>query len=90
MALNGINPVTETTLKALNDLGLVSAYHLSRREDFGRENLATYFHHKKSDNAFHIDYIYSNFGTPLKVDVGLFLEWSQLSDHVPLSAQFDL
>lgn len=75
---------------ALNHLGLVSAYHLSRKEDFGKEKLATYFHHKKSDNGFHIDYIYSNFGTPLKVDVGLFSEWSQSSDHVPLSAQFDL
>jgi exonuclease III len=73
---------------ALNELGLYSAYHELKSEEFGNETQATHFHQRNADKPFHIDYIYSNLNPPLSVEVGSFSEWSQFSDHVPLTAVF--
>jgi exodeoxyribonuclease-3 len=73
---------------ALNELGLYSAYHELKSENFGNETQATYFHQRNAEKPFHIDYIYSNLNPPLSVEVGLFSNWSQFSDHVPLAALF--
>lgn len=74
---------------ALNELGLRSAYHDFKLEQFGNETQATYFHQRNPEKQFHIDYIYTNYATVRSVDVGSFVEWSKFSDHVPLSAAFD-
>jgi exonuclease III len=75
--------------QALNELGLYSAYHLSKLEAFGSETSPTYFHQRNQNKPFHIDYIYSNL-TPIRsVEVGTFSRWSTISDHVPLIAEFE-
>ena len=73
---------------ALNELGLVSLYHQLAGEEFGKESLATYYHHKKQDKQFHIDYIYSNLETCKSVNLGNSPEWLTSSDHMPLTADF--
>ena len=75
--------------QALNELGLYSAYHLSKSEEFGKETSSTYFHQRNPQKSFHIDYIYSNQNAINSVEVGLFPDWSRLSDHVPLYAEFE-
>jgi len=73
--------------RALNELGLYSAYHVWKSEAFGEETFPTYYHQRNPEKRFHIDYIYSNFKEVKSVKVGLFSEWSYLSDHVPLTAE---
>jgi endonuclease/exonuclease/phosphatase family metal-dependent hydrolase len=73
---------------ALNKLGLFSAYHVSKSEDFGEESYPTYFHQRNLDKPFHIDYIYSNLKPIKSVEVGSFSDWSTFSDHVPVTAEF--
>lgn len=73
---------------ALNELGLLSLYHQLTGDEFGKERLATYYHHKKQNMPFHIDYIYSNLNTCRKFETGLYEDWSIHSDHVPLIAEF--
>ena len=74
--------------EALNSLGLYSAYHQLHTEEFGMETQATYFHQRNSNKPFHIDYIYSNLKPIKSVEVGSFSEWSNLSDHVPVTVEF--
>jgi endonuclease/exonuclease/phosphatase family metal-dependent hydrolase len=73
----------------LNLLGLQSAYHQFSGEDLGIETQPTYFHQRNPEKPFHFDYIYSKFKQVKAVEVGSFKDWSQFSDHVPLSAQFE-
>jgi exonuclease III len=70
----------------LNNLGLKSAYHSYSSDEYGQESRHTHFHQRNPDKPFHIDYIYSNFKKVDSVEVGKFIEWSHLSDHVPLTA----
>ena len=74
---------------ALNELGLYSAYHVSKSEAFGEETSATYYHQRNPEKPFHIDYIYSSFKVVKSIKVGPFSEWSHLSDHVPLTAELE-
>lgn len=74
--------------RALNELGLFSAYHSLNSEEFGRESAPTYFHQKRLEKSFHIDYVYSNLSSVKLVEVGTFSDWSILSDHVPLIVEF--
>ena len=74
--------------RALNELGLYSAYHLSKSEEFGKEASPTYFHQRNPEKPFHIDYVYSNLNSIKSVEVGSFSDWSQLSDHVPLTVEY--
>lgn len=74
---------------ALNKLGLVSAYHSYFSEEYGQESNPTYFHQRKPEKPYHIDYIYSNFKKIKSVKVEPFNEWSHFSDHVPLTAELE-
>jgi len=75
--------------QALTELGLHSAYHFSKLEEFGKESSPTYFHQRNPQKPFHIDYIYSNLNKINSVEVGLFSDWSDKSDHVPLTVEFN-
>jgi exonuclease III len=75
--------------QALNELGLYSAYHQCRQEEFGKESISTYFHQRNPEKPFHIDYIYSNLESVRTVEIGEFTQWATLSDHVPLIADFE-
>ncbi len=75
--------------RALNELGLYSAYHVSKSEEFGKETSPTYFHRRNPQKPFHIDYVYSNLNPIKSVEVGSFSDWLKLSDHVPLTVTFE-
>jgi exonuclease III len=72
---------------ALNELGLISAYHSYYSEKHGQESKHTYYHQRNPEKSYHIDYIYSSFKDITSVNVEPFSDWSQLSDHVPLTAE---
>lgn len=70
-----------------DDYGLVSAYHHVHGIAHGKEPHPTYYHQRKADQPFHIDYCFMS-PTLLKgarVNVGTYDDWSADSDHRPLS-----
>ena len=73
---------------ALENLGLKSTYHGHTGEEFGSESKHTYFHQRKVEQKYHIDYIYSKNKDVETVEIGNFQDWSHLSDHVPLITTF--
>ena len=73
---------------ALENLGLKSTYHGHTGEEFGSETKHTYFHQRKAEQRYHIDYIYSKNKDVETVEIGNFEDWSHLSDHVPLITTF--
>jgi exonuclease III len=75
------------------DAGLVSAYHFWTGEEFGQETRHTYFHHRRDDHGFHLDYCFlPGRWAPFiaSVHVGDHLQWGALSDHMPLIVDLDL
>jgi exodeoxyribonuclease III len=96
VGLSGSTPSGQSNHMRFVDLlrdqfGLVSAYHAYYEVEHGHERHNTYFHYKRRDSAFHIDYCFiPNAWLPkLKnVKVGLFGDWIRYSDHVPLVVEF--
>lgn len=67
--------------------GLVSAYHSCKGEAFGRESEATFYLHWNENKPYHIDYCFlpSAWAADIvRVEVGNFADWRNLSDHRPL------
>jgi hypothetical protein len=87
--LNGHSAV----VKLLEGHGIVSAYHEFFSERQGEEKRPThYFWHRKT-RGYHIDYVFlpSRWVKRIKiVEVGKYLRWAKLSDHVPLVVEIDL
>lgn len=77
----------------LSKLGIESLYHKYSDELQGQEKIPTFFHHRKLDKPYHIDYIFGseNFSKALKhLHIGNIDSWLSISDHLPLIAEFDL
>ncbi len=77
-------------VQKLQDLGLVSAYHLNRTAEQGREPDATLYWLWRQNSGYHIDYIWlPKAWVPglNAVELGDYQTWvgGHLSDHVPLS-----
>ena len=73
-----------------DELGLVSAYHHLTGEIPGEETRASYYHHWRKSNPFHIDYCFVHeewTGQLTNVDLGDFTDYPQ-SDHRPLTVDF--
>lgn len=80
-------------LKVMEELRLVSAYHVYNGETPGKETRGTYFDRTQAGRPYHLD---DCFIPEIWVDrlVGVRLgrpgAWSRLSDHVPLTVELDL
>ena len=92
----GMDPDTRPspTRAAWERLGLVSVYHAFHREPFGAATRPTYFHRRKLDDPWHIDYVLvheARLGRVTDVRVGTYEEWVAPghSDHVPLVVDID-
>ena len=78
--------------RRLADLGLVDAYRASRGLEAGESPIeATYYHHRRREQSFHIDHLVlpAAWAAAAKVEVGDFDTWiaSGRSDHVPVSVE---
>jgi len=85
------------TVKMLEGLGLVSAYHAVRGEPQGRETTPTlYWRNRTKDGpTYHIDYVFLPgrwIDRVRDLSVGTFEDWcgSGLSDHVPIIVDIDV
>ncbi|MBQ0917747.1 endonuclease/exonuclease/phosphatase family protein [Hydrogenophaga aromaticivorans] len=73
-------------VKILSELGLQSAYHRYFAEAQGQETRATFFHRRKVDKPYHIDYAFLGADwLEQQVLIGTVEKWLLLSDHVPIS-----
>ncbi|MBI9112279.1 MAG: endonuclease/exonuclease/phosphatase family protein [Maridesulfovibrio ferrireducens] len=71
----------------LSKKNMVSLYHHNSGEDFGYESKDTFFMQKKANKGYHIDYCCVGkrwLENKIKFGVENFLEWSKMSDHVPI------
>lgn len=71
----------------LSEIGLNSMYHLSTNELQGFESKPTFYHHRRKEKAYHIDYVFAsnNLAQTSNVTVGAFEDWIEVSDHMPLT-----
>lgn len=79
------------TVEILNDVGLKSGYHHQRDSEFGSEDDATFFMHKKQERPYHIDYVFAPsavLDSIREYSVGTYEEWIDASDHVPSVVEF--
>ena len=76
-----------SVVEELNELGFESLYHMKKNEPQGVESMGTYFHHKKENQAYHIDYIFvsHNVLAQSMFEIGVYKDWIEVSDHTPLS-----
>ncbi|MGM0836552.1 MAG: endonuclease/exonuclease/phosphatase family protein [Bacillota bacterium] len=83
----------EEIIELLNRNGLESCYHYLNKEKFGSESKATYYHYKKKDRPFHIDYCFVS-REILKHTKNFYIDegedWIQSSDHLPLVIEVEL
>ncbi len=91
---NGPNNMARINQELLKR-GLVSLYHHGTGLSFGAEAQGTYWHHWDRMKPYHIDYIFvptAWLKTMVSFDIGSFDDWCApgLSDHAPLSAEFNL
>ena len=91
---NGPNNMARINQELLKR-GLVSLYHHGTGLSFGAEAQGTYWHHWDRMKPYHIDYIFvptAWLKTMGSFDIGSFDDWCApgLSDHAPLSAEFNL
>ncbi|MGO4890396.1 hypothetical protein ACJ2A9_21830 [Anaerobacillus sp. MEB173] len=76
-----------------NKYGLKSCYHHFYNEEFGLESKPTYFHQRKLEKPFHIDYCFVSkdiLQIIQKFYLGDLEEWFNLSSHLPLILEIAL
>ena len=71
-------------VRQLNDIGLVSAYHYTTNEEQGKELTATFYLHRNTTKAYHIDYCFIKPERIRKMEILDKAEWLKYSDHIPL------
>ena len=75
-------------VRNLNKMNILSFYHKYYGEEQGEESTPTYFHWKKMEKEFHIDYVFGseNIYKSLKnIEIGQYNSWIDLSDHMPIT-----
>ena len=81
------NPRFSNINNELNRLGYESSYHKQTQDIFGKEKETTFYHTKKEDKKYHIDYIYIKGMNIKSLDIGLYDNWIKHSDHCPVSIE---
>jgi exodeoxyribonuclease-3 len=89
---NGLNNMVRIA-RELMDRGLVSLYHEQTKLPFGSEAQFTYWHWRRRDRPYHIDYIFvpkTWLKNKISFEIGTFEPWclTRRSDHAPLIAEF--
>ncbi len=72
-------------VKELEEIGIVSLYHLHKNETQGTETEPTFYMHRKIDKPYHIDYAFISKGlaSSSSLDIGSHEIWLEHSDHMP-------
>ena len=73
--------------KKLELIGLSSSYHKVTSDDYGEEKQGTFYHTKNIQKQYHIDYIYTCGMDVKSVNIGVYEDWVQYSDHCPMTVE---
>lgn len=76
----------------LEKLDIHSTYHLYFKQLQGKELHPTLFMYRHRNKPYHIDYCFASadfISTMQVVDIGVYEEWTQHSDHKPLTVTFN-
>ncbi len=69
----------------LNELGFTSLYHTQNSEKQGEEKTPTFFHQRKMEKKYHIDYCFTSKAfCNCTIEIGEVEKWMEFSDHMPL------
>ncbi|MEK7224460.1 MAG: endonuclease/exonuclease/phosphatase family protein [Bacteroidota bacterium] len=82
-----------TVVALLENKQIYSTYHKFYNQQQGQEKHNTLFMYRHPDKAYHIDYCFAStdFAEKIqKVKIGSHKKWCGLSDHTPLTVEFDL
>lgn len=82
-----------TVVQKLEAKGIFSAYHKFHGQIQGQEQHPTLYMYRHLDKPYHIDYCFASadfIDKITNVEVGNYDDWTQHSDHKPLSVTFDL
>lgn len=76
-------------VKKLKDRNIISLYHKFTNENQGEESEKTFFLQKKIEKSYHIDYFFGSkyFQNPKSLNIGKFIDWIDISDHMPLTLE---
>ena len=80
-----------SVVKALEEKGIFSTYHLHHKQIQGKEEHPTYFMYRHLNKPYHIDYCFASSSLMKKleiVEIGTHEQWKGLSDHIPLIVSF--
>jgi endonuclease/exonuclease/phosphatase family metal-dependent hydrolase len=79
-------------VRELSDLNIQSVYHEINKIEQGFETVKTFYLQRNENKGYHIDYFFAdmNFFKRDNFDVhyGIFSEWKDKSDHVPVILEF--
>ncbi len=76
----------------LEKIGIISLYHMIKGEQQGNETIPTLYFQRKLERPFHIDYVFSSaeyIEKLLDLEVGVAEHWLDISDHMPIIAEFN-
>lgn len=74
-------------IKDLQESNILSLYHEFYQETQGKETIPTFYHQRKIEKPYHIDYFFASheFTQGLKsFEIGSQESWLNLSDHMPI------
>jgi exonuclease III len=71
-------------VELLNDIGLISAYHLKYNEEQGKETVDTFFLYRHKSKGYHIDYAFANEKSVRSFKILTDDIWLNHSDHRPI------
>lgn len=79
-------------VRELSEIGIESTYHFFTKEEQGKESKATYFHNRKLEKPYHIDYCFApkeQISKFKNLEIGKYENWLESSDHLPLIVEFE-
>ena len=82
-----------TVVEKLETKKIFSTYHKFYRLTQGKEEHPTLFMYRHKEKPYHIDYCFASTDLIEKlqnVEIGAYQDWTEHSDHKPLSVTFDL
>ena len=80
-------------VKALEEKGIFSTYHLHYKQAQGKEEHPTYFMYRHLNRSYHIDYCFASaelIDKLVNVEIGTHEAWTKHSDHNPLIVSFKI